>query len=97
MPVVLSPGAFGTSPEVLALQARSGDQRAAERVAGDFESLFVSLVLKELRQTLEPDSLFAGDPSDSLGSLFDMFLGQHITKAGGFGVADMVKRYLEAR
>jgi Rod binding domain-containing protein len=83
--------------DTLAEQARSGDPRSIERVAANFESLFVSMVLKEMRQTLEPDTLFGSDTSDAYGGLFDMYLSQHVVQAGGFGVAKMVRQYLERR
>ena len=91
--VPLSP--LGASPDSLAAQAESGDGRSVERVAADFESLVVSMVLKEMRQTLEPGTLFGEDSSDSYGGLFDLYLGKHLAEAGGFGIANMVKRYLE--
>ena len=92
-PVPVSP--LGASPESLAAQLRSGDPRSVARVAADFEALFVSLVLKEMRQTLEPGTLVGGDVGDSYGSLFDLYLGKHLAEAGGFGVAEMVRHGLE--
>jgi flagellar protein FlgJ len=83
---------LGASAELLTDQPR--DARSIERTAADMESLFASLMLKEMRQTLEPGSLFGDDASDSCGSLFDLYLGQHVAKSGGLGIADMVKRQL---
>lgn len=90
---VSSPGA---APEAIAAQLRSGDPRAVERAAADFEAMFVSLLLKEMRQTLEPGTLFGGDIGDAYGGLFDLYLGKHLAQAGGLGVAEMVRHYLEA-
>jgi flagellar protein FlgJ len=87
----------GASLESLAVQAHSGDPRATERVAAEFESLFVSMVLKEMRQTLEPDTLFGNDTSDAYGGLFDLYMSKHVVEAGGFGVAKMVRQSLEKR
>ena len=39
--------------------------------------MFVSIVLKEMRQTLGPGSLFGSDAADINGGLFDMFMGKH--------------------
>ena len=83
------------SIESLAKQARAGDQRSIEHVASEFESLFVSMVLKEMRQTLQPDTMFGGDTSDTYGGLFDMYMSQHVAHAGGFGIGNMVRQYLE--
>ena len=89
------PAPLGASLESLAGQAKSADPRSIDRVAAEFESLMVSQVLKEMRQTLEPGALFGGDTSDSYGGLFDLYLGKHLAEAGGFGISGMVKRYLE--
>jgi Rod binding domain-containing protein len=94
-PNSVPPSPLGASPEALAAQAKSGDARAPDRVAAEFESMIVSMVLKEMRQTLEPGTLFGEDSSDSYGGIFDLYLGKHLADAGGFGVSGMVKRYLE--
>lgn len=85
---------LGLDITALAGQAKSGDRRAIDAVAGGFESMFVSLVLKQMRQTLEPDTMFGQDQSDVLGGLFDFTMGQHLGKSGSLGIAAMVKKYL---
>ena len=87
------PGA-ADSLQSLTAQAQSRDPGSVERVAADFESLFVSMILKEMRQTLQPDTLFGSDTSDAYGGLFDHYLSQHIVEAGGFGIANMVRQHL---
>lgn len=71
------------------------DAKSPEKVAQDFESVFASMILKEMRKSLEPGSLFGEDSSDVYGGLFDQFLGQHISEAGGFGLAKMVRESLD--
>ena len=40
--------------------------------ANEFEATFLSMLLKEMRQTLDPDGgLFPGDSGDVQGGLFD--------------------------
>ncbi|WP_084760151.1 rod-binding protein [Zavarzinella formosa] len=68
------------------------DQKHAANMAKDFESLFLSVLLKGMRQTLEPDSLFPGDSGDVMGGLFDQFMGQHLANAGGVGLAATIQR-----
>lgn len=70
--------------------------RGIEEVAHQFESMFVSLLLKEMRQTLS-EGLFGGDNSDSYGALFDMYMGQHLAEGGALGIGQMVaSEYLNA-
>lgn len=60
-----------------------------EKVAADFESLFVSHLLKEMRNTLE-DGLFAGEGSDTYGGLFDLYLSRHLSENGGMGLKQAI-------
>jgi flagellar protein FlgJ len=87
---------MGLDPHLLAGQANSRDPRAIDAVANGFESVFLSILLKEMRQTLEPGGMFPEDKSDVLGGMFDMYLGQHLAQAGGFGIADLIKKQLKA-
>ena len=68
---------------------------SSEKVAADFEGLFVSQLLKEMRSTLE-DGLFAGEGSDAYGGLFDMYLSQHISQTGGLGIKDAILSSIES-
>lgn len=88
--------ALGEAPEAVAARVRSGGNRTLDQVANGFESMFLSLLIKEMRQTLEPGSLFNGDSSDVQGGLFDLFLGQHLAQAGGLGIGTMLRRHLES-
>lgn len=68
--------------------------QSPEKVAKDFEGVFTSMMLKEMRKTLEPGSLFGEDSSDIYGGLFDQFLGQHMADSGGIGLARMIQESL---
>ena len=67
---------------------------ATQDVGEQFESIFVSMLLKEMRESMSEDGLFAGDSADVYGGMFDMFLGQHIASQGAFGIAEMINRQL---
>jgi flagellar protein FlgJ len=88
-------GPLGVSPETLAGRPGAGTQADADQIARDFEGVFVSLVIKEMRQTLEPGTLFGNDTGDSYGGLFDLFLSRHLVDSGGLGIAAMIRRVLE--
>jgi peptidoglycan hydrolase FlgJ len=88
---------LGPDAEVLAAQMRAGGKKSIDAAAQGFESMFLSLLLKEMRQTLDPGGLFSQDTSDIHGGLFDMYLGQHLSQAGGIGIGALVKHYLQPR
>lgn len=62
----------------------------AVQVAKDFESMFASQLLKEIRKTLDSEAMFGSDPGDVFGGMFDLFLGQQMAQNGGFGLARFV-------
>jgi peptidoglycan hydrolase FlgJ len=94
---VLAPVPGGGDPAALAGQANSRDPRSIDNVATGFESLFASLLVKSMRESLGPDSMFGGDRSEVLGGLFDYFMGQHLAPQGALGIGAMVKKQLQAR
>ena len=68
-----------------------------EKVAKDFESVFASMMLKEMRKTLEPGTMFGEDSSDVYGGMFDQFLGQHLADSGGIGLSNMIHSALNRK
>ncbi len=70
------------------------DKRGLGKVAEDFESVFLSLMLKEMRNTLDQSSggLFGSEGSDTYGGMFDMLMGQSLAKERHLGIADLVEK-----
>jgi Rod binding domain-containing protein len=97
LPVDLSIGARTPSLLSVGARPRATNPRSIDSVANGFETMFLSLLLKEMRSTLEPDSLFPGDQGDVYGSLFDSFMSQHLAQGGGLGIGALVKRQLEMK
>jgi Rod binding domain-containing protein len=73
----------------------AGRERSTADAVQQFEAVFVSLVLKQMRQSLSGEGLIPGDSGDIVGGLFDQYLGQHISDSGGFGLAESLLRSLE--
>ncbi len=98
-PVALPPAAGLAEPELEGLGARvqRGDKSAVPELARQFEGVLLSQMVKEMRQTLEPGTLFGDDPADVFGGLFDLFLGKHLARGGGIGLAAQLERYLGGR
>jgi Rod binding domain-containing protein len=74
---------------------RSNPNQSAVNVAQDFESVFASMLVKEMRQSLGPESLFGEDSGDVYGGLFDRFMGEQMTSGQGLGMARMVQQSIE--
>ena len=82
------PSSFGSTPNLHASPAVVGKQ---------FESMVASMLIKQMRQSMDGESLFGKDPGDIVGGMFDHFLGDHIGRSGGLGIAQMIRTHLERR
>ncbi|MEQ9408595.1 MAG: rod-binding protein [Fuerstiella sp.] len=88
--IVSHAAAFSSDPlSALSGRTQDGSEEELQKVAKQFESVFVSMMLKSMRESMSKD-MFEGDSSDTFGGLFDSFLGEHIAEHGGFGLAEMV-------
>ncbi len=91
-----------TLPSTLETNAAATDYAPAEfkKIGEDFESIFMSIMLKEMRNTIsneEGGGLFAGEGSDTFGGMFDTFLGQHLATSGQLGIGQAIEGYLANR
>lgn len=67
-----------------------------EKAAKDFEAMFVSMLIKQLRETLQ-EGLFTKETSDSFGAMFDMYMGEHLAESSPLGIGKAVSKYMEAQ
>ncbi len=70
----------------------SSNLAAQEQAAAEFESVFVSLLMKEMRSTLS-EGFFGSESSDVLGGMFDQYMGQHIASGSQFGIKELVQQH----
>ena len=73
---------------------QAGSQKSAkvQKAIKDFEAVFLSMMIKEMRQTDSEDGgLFPGDPSDTFGGMFDTFMGQELAAGKGVGMESLFK------
>lgn len=61
-----------------------------ESIGKEFEGVFLSLMLKEMRNTLEGGGFFGEETSDTYGGMFDMFVGQDLAESSPLGIAEML-------
>jgi flagellar protein FlgJ len=74
--------------------AELGPAAKADDPAQGFEAIFMRQLLRDLRKTASPD----GESSSMTGLYTDMLddvLAEHLTKAGGMGLAGVIRAYLE--
>lgn len=62
----------------------------SKKMAQEFESLMLSQLIKQMRQSSGGEGLFPGDKSDTYGGMFDMMIGKFLSESGGFGLADQL-------
>lgn len=89
MPIT-SPAAFSNVDARTLNAANTSKEEAAQA----FESVFASLIVKEMRNTLS-DGLFGSENSDVLGGLFDLHMGQAMTEGQGLGIKQFVLAHSE--
>ena len=73
-----------------------GNDKASMRAAAQqFESYFLQLMLKSMRQTLSEDSLFDTRETRMCTEMFDQQVAQNMAKTRGVGLADMIVQQIE--
>lgn len=102
------PGTEGISPATtlstpLAVKPGATVKGAADAklkdAAKEMEATFLSMLLKEMRQTLDSENgggLFPGDSGDVQGGLFDLYMSKHLADSGGIGMAAALVRQMQA-
>lgn len=65
------------------------NQAQIERFAQEFESLFLSLLAKEMRKTVGEGGLLGSESTDSLGGMFDLYIGQSLAASKPIGIASL--------
>ncbi|MHB1590529.1 MAG: flagellar assembly peptidoglycan hydrolase FlgJ [Sulfuricella sp.] len=82
------------SVDKLRLQAKQDPDAALKAVAQQFESIFMSMMLKSMREAIPKDGLLDSEQGNLYTQLFDQQLAQKLSTGKGLGVADMIVRQL---
>jgi len=80
----------------LRVDAREDSQAALKEVAKQFESVFVQMMIKSMREASVPlqGELFNSQQSKAYTDMYDKQLGLELTKTNGIGLADVIVRQL---
>ncbi len=74
----------------LGLNVGQASSAKLEDVARQMEGLFVSMLLKTMRETMASE-MFEGDGADVWGGMFDQALGEQIAAGGGLGLVEQLQ------
>ncbi|OUS11535.1 flagellar rod assembly protein/muramidase FlgJ [Gammaproteobacteria bacterium 53_120_T64] len=80
--------------EQMRAQARDGDSEALSGAAKQFESVFVQMMLKAMRDTVPEGGLFESEQMDFYEGMFDQQLSLNIANGKGIGLAEVIERQL---
>ena len=90
----MNPISSGLSPLIAdpiaggAIDAQSNPDRI-EAVGVEFESVFLSMMIKEMRNSLE-GGFFGEETSDTYGGMFDLFIGKHLAESKPLGISNLL-------
>jgi flagellar protein FlgJ len=88
--------AFDTqSLDQLKLQSKNDPGKAAAGAAKQFESMFLGMVLKSMREASPQDGMFDNEQTKMYTSMLDQQLAQHMA-ARGTGLSEVLARQLSA-
>ncbi len=97
-PSAISKDVF-TDLNAVGKEIRSADRNTAlKKVAQQFESMFINIMLKNMRNAnavFEEDSLFNSNESDFYRDMHDHQLSLTLSKNKGLGIADVLYRQLQ--
>ncbi|MEO0435484.1 MAG: flagellar assembly peptidoglycan hydrolase FlgJ [Pseudomonadota bacterium] len=83
--------------ELASLRLGSQGQDAANRreVAGQFEALFVQMMVKAMRDATPKGGLFNSSQLESYQSMYDQQMALELANRGGIGLADVIMQQFE--
>ena len=84
---------FGTLAE-LRTDARQDTEASLREVAGQFEALFVQMMLKSMRDAVPEGGLFDSNQLDTYEQMYDQQLSLELSQRGGIGLADAIVEQL---
>ena len=83
--------------ESLKAQAQSNPNAALEEVAQQFESLFLQMMLKSMRDATMKSDLFGSDQMDTYESMADQQIALTLSQQGGIGLARVLVEQMQVR
>jgi peptidoglycan hydrolase FlgJ len=96
IPTAVLPPADTQVPAALKARRQEGnDPVQAKKVAGEFEAMFVGMMMKSMRETVGKDKLTGGGHGEeTFRSLLDQEYAQAAARSGSVGLAQMIEKEL---
>ncbi len=76
-------------------QAQQNSDQALEKVAKQFEAVFLQMILKQMRQASMGDPIFNSNGLEFYRDMHDQQLALHLSDQGSIGIADLIVRQLQ--
>ena len=94
---VRSPSSWFDFHSLADLKAKASAQPedASKGVAQQFESLFLNIMLKEMRKTVNRSGLLGSEAMETYEQIFDQQIALGMSKAGGIGLAPFIQQYID--
>ncbi len=92
--MIVSDGFYYDAQTLHATASDNERQDSLEQAAGQFEALFVNMLLKQMREAGPGETLFGSEQQAMFQELFDAQIAQRIGDGAGLGVADLLVRQL---
>ena len=73
-----------------------GQSQAIRQAAGQFEAMFMSMLLKSMRDALPQDGMLDSSSTKTFTGMYDQQIAQKLSEKG-IGLADMIAKQLESR
>lgn len=78
-------------------EARNNSPEAIKEVAKQFESVFMTMVLKSMRQAKLADDIMDSKQSEFFRDMYDQQLAVHLSGETGIGLAELIARQLSPK
>lgn len=75
--------------------SRENPNAATDEVAEQFESMFIQMMLKSMRDAVPKGGLFSSNDMDTYTEMADQQIAVNMAKSGGIGLADVIARQLQ--
>ncbi|MGE4551779.1 MAG: rod-binding protein [Desulfovibrionaceae bacterium] len=75
----------------------AGQEKQLRKACKDFEAVFIGKMWQEMQKTVPKEGYLHGQQEEMYNSMFEQAMSEHLSEAGGIGLADMLYDQLASR